>query len=134
MEWNALGVWDVAFAAFCDGLAANSSLLHLDLRNNQIDHNAAQELALALRTNSTLQTLNLNWNNIGLTGGRALSESLQQNHSLSKVIYTDKVFSKFVALEFGNVQKHTAVCVLLQSVCTSRLLVVEGKQQHVYGY
>ncbi|ERE67861.1 leucine-rich repeat-containing protein 45 [Cricetulus griseus] len=43
LEWNNLGMWEDAFASFCGGLAANSTLRQLDLRNNQIkqamDHN-----------------------------------------------------------------------------------------------
>lgn len=57
LEWNALGVWEESFSLFCDGLASNNTLTHLDLRNNQINHHGASELALALRRNSTLQEL-----------------------------------------------------------------------------
>ena len=85
LEWNAIGVWESAFASFCEGLAANTSLIHLDIRNNQIDHTGAQEIAIALRSNSTLTTLDLRWNNIGLVGGRALSGALQQNRTIVKV-------------------------------------------------
>lgn len=37
LEWNSLGTWEEAFAAFCGALAANGALRQLDLRNNQID-------------------------------------------------------------------------------------------------
>lgn len=57
LDWNALGLWEEAFAVFCDGLASNATLTHLDLRNNQINHSGAAELALALRHNSTLEAL-----------------------------------------------------------------------------
>lgn len=57
LEWNNLGMWDDAFATFCGGLAANSTLRQLDLRNNQISHKGAEELALALKGNTTLQQL-----------------------------------------------------------------------------
>lgn len=57
LEWNALGMWDEAFSLFCEGLAANSILTQLDLRNNQIKHHGASELALALKRNSTLEVL-----------------------------------------------------------------------------
>nr|CAB3263520.1 leucine-rich repeat-containing protein 45-like [Phallusia mammillata] len=88
LEWNALGIWEVSFAAFCDGLAANTSLQKLDLRNNQIDHAAAQELALAIRNNSTLRKLDLGWNNAGLVGGRALADALQKNRSVNEIRIT----------------------------------------------
>jgi hypothetical protein len=57
LEWNNLGTWEDAFATFCGGLAANSALRQLDLRNNQISHKGAEELALALKGNTTLQQL-----------------------------------------------------------------------------
>ncbi|XP_034563658.1 leucine-rich repeat-containing protein 45 [Notolabrus celidotus] len=82
LEWNALGVWDEAFSLFCEGLAANSALTHLDLRNNQINHKGASELALALKRNNTIEVLDLRWNNLGLLGGRSLLEALQKNKSI----------------------------------------------------
>ncbi|KAL4605036.1 leucine-rich repeat-containing protein 45 isoform X2 [Arapaima gigas] len=82
LEWNALGVWDEAFSFFCEGLASNTCLAQLDLRNNQINHQGAAELALALKRNSTLQELDLRWNNIGLLGGRAVLEALQKNRTI----------------------------------------------------
>ncbi|KAF4085362.1 hypothetical protein AMELA_G00117290 [Ameiurus melas] len=82
LEWNALGMWEEGFSVFCEGLASNSSLIHLDLRNNQINHQGAAELALSLKRNSVLRELDLRWNNIGLLGGRALLEALHQNRTL----------------------------------------------------
>ncbi|XP_041818331.1 leucine-rich repeat-containing protein 45 [Chelmon rostratus] len=82
LEWNALGVWDEAFSLFCEGLASNSALTQLDLRNNQINHHGASELALALKRNTTVEVLDLRWNNIGLLGGRSLLEALQKNKSV----------------------------------------------------
>ncbi|XP_068440001.1 leucine-rich repeat-containing protein 45 isoform X2 [Clinocottus analis] len=82
LEWNALGVWDEAFSLFCEGLASNGVLTQLDLRNNQINHHGAAELALALKRNTAVQALDLRWNNIGLWGGRTLLEALQQNKSI----------------------------------------------------
>ncbi|NXU53908.1 LRC45 protein, partial [Turnix velox] len=85
LEWNNLGVWEEAFSFFCQGLAANSVLQRLDLRNNQIDHQGAAELAMALKQNITLQELDLRWNNIGLLGGRALLNCLHSNRTLRRL-------------------------------------------------
>ncbi|KAM9462802.1 leucine-rich repeat-containing protein 45 [Clarias gariepinus] len=82
LEWNALGMWEEGFSVFCEGLASNSSLIRLDLRNNQINHQGAVEIALALKRNSVLRELDLRWNNIGLLGGRALLDALLQNRTL----------------------------------------------------
>lgn len=82
LEWNALGVWGEAFSLFCDGLACNTVLTQLDLRNNQINHHGASELGLALKHNNTLEMLDLRWNIIGLLGGRSLLKALQKNKSI----------------------------------------------------
>nr|XP_023676597.1 leucine-rich repeat-containing protein 45 [Paramormyrops kingsleyae] len=82
LEWNALGMWEEGFSIFCDGLGSNSCLMQLDLRNNQINHQGAAELAIALKRNGSLQELDLRWNNMGLLGGRALLEAVQKNRSL----------------------------------------------------
>lgn len=82
LEWNALGMWDEAFSILCEGLASNTCLTQLDLRNNQINHQGAAELSLALKRNSTVQELDLRWNNIGLLGGRSVLEALQHNRTL----------------------------------------------------
>lgn len=57
LEWNALGMWEEGFSIFCEGLASNTSLTQLDLRNNQMNHQGAAELCVALKRNSTLQEL-----------------------------------------------------------------------------
>ncbi|XP_053722731.1 leucine-rich repeat-containing protein 45 [Synchiropus splendidus] len=82
LEWNALGVWPESFSLFCDGLASNTGLKHLDLRNNQINHAGVAELARALRRNCCLEVLDLRWNNIGLLGGRVLLEAVQKNTTI----------------------------------------------------
>lgn len=82
LEWNCLGSFNSSFAHFCDGLATNTSLCHLDLRNNQIDHKGAKEIANALRYNKGLKSLDLRWNNIGLNGGRLISDALKKNKTL----------------------------------------------------
>lgn len=52
-----MGVWDEAFSLFCEGLASNSVLTQLDLRNNQINHHGASALAMALKHNTILEVL-----------------------------------------------------------------------------
>ncbi|XP_037258304.1 leucine-rich repeat-containing protein 45 isoform X6 [Falco rusticolus] len=57
LEWNSLGVWEEGFSFFCQGLGANNFLQQLDLRNNQINHQGAGDLAMALKQNASLQEL-----------------------------------------------------------------------------
>ena len=82
VEWNSLGLWDNGMRAVCEGLALNQVLLFLDLRNNQITHEGATQLAMALKRNQCLRGLDLRWNNIGLLGGRELLEALKFNKRL----------------------------------------------------
>ena len=57
LEWNCVGLMDNAFAVLCEGLGSNSCLQILDLRNNQISHQGAAELAAALKRNPHLKAL-----------------------------------------------------------------------------
>jgi len=59
LEWNSLGLLDDAFMVFCEGLGSSTSLESVDLRNNQISHHGAAELATALKRNATLRTLGI---------------------------------------------------------------------------
>ncbi|UJR31284.1 hypothetical protein I4U23_018784 [Adineta vaga] len=86
LEWNQIGAMDTpAFAGFCDALANNKGLIELDLRNNDISHVGATELAAALKRNVTLRVLDLRWNNIGPVGSRALLACCQSNSTLNEL-------------------------------------------------
>lgn len=54
-------MWEEGFSVFCEGLASNNSLIQLDLRNNQVNHQGAAEIALALKRNSVLRELGGCW-------------------------------------------------------------------------
>ena len=56
-----MGMVDTAFGVFCEGLGSNTRLQVLDLRNNQITHDAATDIASALRRNTTLRVLGVWW-------------------------------------------------------------------------
>ncbi|XP_042363361.1 leucine-rich repeat-containing protein 45 [Plectropomus leopardus] len=127
LEWNALGVWDEAFSLFCEGLASNSVLTELNLRNNQINHHGASELALALKRNTTLQVLDLRWNNIGLLGGRSLLEALQKNKSIVQLEMAGNNIPSdtLKALEQTTGQNSYIQSTLRESHCRSQVLSKE---------
>ena len=54
-----MGMVDSSFGVFCEGLGTNTSLQVLDLRNNQITHDGATELAASLKRNTTLRWLGM---------------------------------------------------------------------------
>ncbi|XP_033124583.1 leucine-rich repeat-containing protein 45-like [Anneissia japonica] len=85
LEWNSLGLDGNAFAMFADGLTINNCLEVLDLRNNQMSHDSAGELAMVLQKNSTLKVLDLRWNNLGIVGGRSILNGLQHNQTIIQI-------------------------------------------------
>lgn len=54
-----MGMIDTTFGVFCEGLSHNNKLQVLDLRNNQITHTGATELAAALKRNTMLRALGI---------------------------------------------------------------------------
>ena len=57
LEWNCVGLDQDCFAGLCAGLASNKGLQVMDLRNNQLTHQAVILLASALQVNQTLRHL-----------------------------------------------------------------------------
>ncbi|KAJ4444565.1 hypothetical protein ANN_06360 [Periplaneta americana] len=57
LEWNSTGVFIDAFSQLCEGLATNSTLEVLDMKNNQLPPEAGQCLSSALKRNTCLRTL-----------------------------------------------------------------------------
>ena len=57
LEWNCVGLDQDSFSGLCAGLASNKGLQVMDLRNNQLTHQAVIALSSALRVNCTLKHL-----------------------------------------------------------------------------
>lgn len=79
LEWNCIGIWDEGIKSIADGLAVNSTLEEIDLRNNKIGPHGVQALALSIKHNTVLQKMDLRWNNSGIMGGRAFVDALKWN-------------------------------------------------------
>ncbi|KAG9061059.1 hypothetical protein KI688_007688 [Linnemannia hyalina] len=71
------------FERLAEALKTNSTLTTLDLQHNSIGDNGAQALSEALKVNSTLTTLDLQHNSIEDNGAQALSEALKTNSTLT---------------------------------------------------
>lgn len=82
MKWNHVGSHERGLRALCDVLKANTTLTHLDLRNNKIGAECGGFFGDMLKENNTLSHLDLSWNDIGPEGGKALLNGLQGNHCL----------------------------------------------------
>ena len=91
LEWNALGLWDSGVACLAEGIALNQTVRALDVRNNQITHEGASQVAAALRRNQTLHTVDLRWNNLGLLGGREMLAMLKYNKGLTTLELTGEI-------------------------------------------
>jgi len=85
LEWNNLGFCNQAFSSFMDALSTNTTLVHLDLRNNQIDHKGGKEIAKMIRFNTTLKKIDLRWNNLGVCGGRYICDALKSNCTIEQL-------------------------------------------------
>ncbi|KAF8946564.1 hypothetical protein BGZ47_000162 [Haplosporangium gracile] len=70
------------FAPLAEALKTNSTLTTLDLQHNKVGPHEVQAMAEALRTNSTLITLHLGSNVIGDSGAQSLSAVLKMNSTL----------------------------------------------------
>ena len=69
--------------ALSKALKTNSTLTTLDLCENSIGDYGAQALSEAFKTNSTLTALHLQGNRIGDNGARALSKPLKTNSTVT---------------------------------------------------
>ncbi|KAG0043724.1 hypothetical protein BGZ90_009000, partial [Linnemannia elongata] len=66
-----------------EALKTNSTLTTLDLQDNKIGSHEVQLMATAFKTNSTLTTLKLRSNSIGDNGAQTLAEALKTNSTLT---------------------------------------------------
>lgn len=82
LKWNHVGSHERGIRAISDILKSNTTISHLDLRNNKIGPECGPILGDMLRDNSALTHLDLSWNDLGIEGGKGLLEGIQQNHSL----------------------------------------------------
>jgi len=83
LEWNSIGSFENGLSELSLALSLNTSLVSLDLRNNNIGPAGGQMLARCLRDNRTLKTLDLRWNEVGNPGGVAFKELLTSGMSLA---------------------------------------------------
>jgi len=71
-----------------EALKTNTTITTLDLSYNDIGHEGAKALAEALKNNTTITTLDLVGNPIGDEGPKALAEALETNMTITKLDIT----------------------------------------------
>jgi Ran GTPase-activating protein (RanGAP) involved in mRNA processing and transport len=66
LEWNNLGgASEQGLQRFFSALGENRSLTKIDLNNNEIGPEVGSVIAGCLKSNSTLETIDLRWNRMG---------------------------------------------------------------------
>ncbi|EPQ08629.1 Leucine-rich repeat-containing protein 71 [Myotis brandtii] len=115
-------------------MGLDSTIMHLSLRNNNIDDYGAQLLGQALSTlhtcNRTLVSLNLGFNHIGDEGAGYIADGLRLNRSLLWLSLAHNRIEDKGALKLAEVLQpfeltHTEV------VERRRLLLGKGAQEHL---
>ena len=78
-------IGDEGAKAIADALKSNTSLTTIDLRGNNIGDEGAKAIAEALKGNTSLTSINLSNNNIGDEGAKAIADALKFNTSLTTI-------------------------------------------------
>ena len=84
---SSMEITDEGVIAIAEALKINSTLQTIYLDYNEIGVEGAIAIAEALKINSTLQEINLDDNEIGDEGAIAIAEALKINSTLQKLIY-----------------------------------------------
>jgi len=82
LKWNHVGSHERGVRALCDVMKINSTLTHLDLRNNKIGAECGPLFGDMLQNNNSITHLDLSWNDLGVEGGKALLKGIEANHML----------------------------------------------------
>ena len=75
-------VGNAAFSLLCDSIAANETLLHLNLSANGIGCDGCADISRALEKNTALRLCDLRATLIGNRGAKALAKMLRKNRTL----------------------------------------------------
>ncbi|CAJ1431043.1 unnamed protein product [Effrenium voratum] len=109
-KWNQIGSHPRGIQALCDVLKDNQSITHVDLRmNNKIGTDCAHFLGDMLRHNSTVTHLDLSWNDLGVEGGKALLEGMQDTlHAIAFILRRNRQTAPMGASTFRQERAMTA--------------------------
>ncbi|KAF9287718.1 hypothetical protein BGZ68_001387, partial [Mortierella alpina] len=109
------------FGVLVEALKTNSTLTTLDLRSNSIGDDGAKALAEALKTNKTVAILDLRQNSIRYGGAQALSEALKSNSTLTTLDLRSNAFGSSGAQALSEALKtnSTLTTLYLQSLNSS---------------
>ena len=106
--------------AFAEALKTNSTLLTLELCENRVGDEGAIVIAEALKMNRTLQTLNLHENGVGDKGAMAMAEMLKINPALQSLhLGYNRIGDVGAAAIAEALYSMSTIQVLWKSLCSS---------------
>jgi len=82
LKWNHVGSHERGVRALCDVLKRNTTVTHMDVRNNKIGPECGPLFGEMLQNNHDITHLDLSWNDLGVEGGKALLKGIEANHNL----------------------------------------------------
>jgi len=82
LKWNHVGSHERGVRALCDVLKRNTTVTHMDVRNNKIGPECGPLFGEMLQNNHDITHLDLSWNDLGVEGGKALLKGIEANHML----------------------------------------------------
>ncbi|GMI33117.1 hypothetical protein TrCOL_g9409 [Triparma columacea] len=135
LEWNSLGSFENGLAEVASALALNTSLVTLDLRNNNIGPNGGSMIARGLRDNRTLSSLDIRWNEIGNPGGLSFKElfTTGSNSFLKNIKLAGNKMSDVILTEIEGAMSKRAVAGggLSAAFAADEIHVVKGKMEEL---
>ena len=94
LEWNSLGLDPSGLEALSNFLSQNTSLNHLDLRNNRITTNDANLIGNLIKVSKSLISLDLRWNELGNIGAKTILTSMRENNIIQALELTGNNISE----------------------------------------
>ncbi|KJE98088.1 hypothetical protein CAOG_008114 [Capsaspora owczarzaki ATCC 30864] len=96
---------DAAAQVVAEALKSNTTLTQLNLGRNQIGDTGAQAIAEALKVNKAVTVLGLNENRVGDAGAQAVAEALKVNSTATQLILHDNQIGDDGALAIAEALK-----------------------------
>ncbi|KJE91472.1 hypothetical protein CAOG_009567 [Capsaspora owczarzaki ATCC 30864] len=84
--WDGKKIGNDGAQAVAEALKVNTTVTHLDVRENQIGDVGARAIAETLKVNKTVVEVALSWNQISDAGARAIAETFKVNTNLRWLI------------------------------------------------
>lgn len=103
---------DDSIQSLCDGLRRNPKQ-RLNLRGDRVTSSGAKHLADLLRVQHSLESIVLEWNELGSTGATFIAESLKANHSLHQINLQNNKIGSDGAISFAEAMEDNRTLSLL---------------------